>query len=243
MKQNPINKAWKKAIEFMKRSYSMYDDPEKRKFLPEPNGIYKCFETRDSEGYFMLTDTHLNFYVTKKGATSSLDGDPFDHVPYSQYAFINTQIKDITSICANYEKIFNKAAFIRGLLCGALSLLSFWLCSESYANLFWGIPCLGAGIYFIIGAYSFLRTKMYKINIGTSAGGITVIGDSGGANIPKTLTWNNPMTVVYNAEPLEYELINFIEKINLRITRLQERGEFAFDDCLEKKEAFYREHK
>ena len=237
---------WKMAMRFMIRSLPNFQNREKRKNLPQPNGIYKCFEKNEffssSVGWFMLTDTHLSFYVTKPKLEldhNSLDATHLD-VPYSQYAFVNTQIKDISSICANYWKIFNPTAFLIGLFLLLIGLV-LPIALHTYIKGFLAVLCyIGAagGLVSIIGAFSFWRSKAYKINIGTPQGGITIMGSSGGKSVPSSVLWQNSMTVVYNAKPFEYELINFIEKINLRITLLQERGEFAFEDCLSDKEVY-----
>jgi hypothetical protein len=246
--------AWERAYDFMVRSLPYFQDKEKRKNLPEPNGIYKCFIKKElfsaSEGYFMLTDTHLSFFVNKieswfdnfiSGLNKKKKKIPY--IPYSQYAFLSTQIKDITSICANYKKVVNKSACLRGGICLLLGIVLPLIFKEFAKTLIIIISIILAarGGYLIIGAFSFLRSKTYKINIGTVSGGITIMGASSEIGIHSSAIWNNPMTVVYNAEPLEYELINFIEKINHRITLLQERGTMAFEDCIEDKEVYFDE--
>ena len=143
--------------------------------------------------------------------------------------------------------MFNRSAFLRGfifLLLGIalpLVLKEFAEILIIIISIIISIVLAVRGGYLIIGAFSFLRSKTYKINIGTVSGGITIMGAFAEKGVPESAIWNNPMTVVYNAEPLEYELINFIEKINHRITLLQERGTMAFEDCIEDKEVYSNE--
>ena len=241
--------AWERAYAFMVRSLPYFNDKEKRKNLPEPNGIYKCFKKifSISEGYFMLTDTHLSFFVNKTESRfdNLLSGqnNKIPYIPYSQYAFLSTQIKDITSICANYRKVINHWALWPGLISlifGIVLLLVFKELAKTFIIII-SIILAVIGLFLFVGSLSFLRAKIYKINIGTVSGGITIMGASNGRSIPSSAILNNPMTVVYNAKPLEYELINFIEKINHRITLLQERGTMAFEDCIEDKEVYFDE--
>ena len=205
------------------------------KFDPEngerPNAIYKCFENNRSffkknrsRGYFLLTQSHLNFYVDYPERSKS-DGSG------SQYAYATTQIKDITSVCANYHKKFNLGAFILGFLLSIASAVCFLpFVSEVHGFFtFLGVVLSCAGLSCVIGSFTFARIKNYKINIGSVNGGITVMGSSAGRGVG---AWTHPMTIVYHANPLENNLIEFIEKINVRITKLQERGEYAFSDYL-----------
>lgn len=218
---------WNQVISFLQRTYPEYND--RKEDLPEANGIYRCFTKNGilekSDGYFLLTDTHLNFYI--------------EYERMQQYAFTSAQIKDITSICANYEKRFNALSFICGLLLSALGIV--------LATVFAGVltPFLtflcyasaGLGLVAMLGSFTFNTIKVYKVNIGTLQGGMTVMGSSRRI-ISSKMAWSNPMTVVYNAEPDEYNLVNFIEKVNARIALLQERGSFAFDGCLEDLEEY-----
>jgi hypothetical protein len=95
----------------------------------------------------------------------------------------------------------------------------------------------GLGLVAMLGSFTFNTIKVYKVSIGTLQGGMTVMGSSRRI-ISSKMAWSNPMTVVYNAEPDEYNLVNFIEKVNARIALLQERGSFAFDSCLEDLEEY-----
>ena len=218
---------WDLVKSFLSRSYPNYDD--KMNELPEANGIYRCFSKsgliEKSDGYFMLTDTHLNFYV--------------EYDSLRQYAFTSAQIKDITSICANYEKRFNLLGFICGLVLSALGIVLATLLAGAVAGILVFLCYVGAalGLILTVGSFTFNTVKVYKVNIGTLQGGITVMGASRPVMSTKA-AWSNPMTVVYNAKPDEYNLINFVEKINARIALLQERGSYAFDSCLEDLEEY-----
>ena len=99
---------------------------------------------------------------------------------------------------------------------------------------FIGVVLTCTGLVCIVGSFTFARIRNYKINIGSVNGGITIMGSSRGRGAG---AWTQPMTIVYNAKPLENNLIEFVEKINVRITKLQERGEYAFSDCLKEWES------
>ena len=221
------------AGRLMRRSFTKYDADKNG----TPNGIYRCFEdtaklfaANVSVGYFLLTDTHLSFYVDYPNRSE-------DDQCGNKYGFVNTQIKDITSICANYERRFNFLAIFMGIIFALVStvLMTSFPDMSTFATILCVLGC-AVGAAFIIGAFSFMRNRIYKINIGTTHGGITVMGSSH-SSIKTSAAWSNPMTVIYNARPIEYGLINFIEKVNLRITLLQERGEYAFDGYPENWEA------
>ena len=218
---------WDMVTSFQRRSYPNYD--EKMKELPEANGIYRCFSKsgllEKSDGYFMLTDTHLNFYV--------------DYDNMKQYAFTSAQIKDITSICANYEKRFNLLSFICGAALSLLGIILATLLAGAVAGIlvFLCYVAAGLGLTLTVGSFTFNTVKVYKVNIGTLQGGITVMGASRPIMSNKA-AWTNPMTVVYNAKPDEHNLVNFVEKINARIALLQERGSYAFESCLEDLEEY-----
>ena len=95
----------------------------------------------------------------------------------------------------------------------------------------------GLGLTLTVGSFTFNTVKVYKVNIGTLQGGITVMGASRPIMSNKA-AWTSPMTVVYNAKPDEHNLVNFVEKINARIALLQERGSYAFESCLEDLEEY-----
>ena len=184
--------------------------------------IYKCFSTKSlldpSDGYFELGETRLKFYIIHGG------------IIIDKYAYIDMQIKDITSICANYIKRLNVLAFIIGTLLSSVgAILKFFIPTPNWLPMPVVYVILGIGGFLLIGSVSFLRIKMYKINIGTHQGGITLMGSS--SRMKNTVAWNNPMTVVYNATPIEKGLIKFIEDINKEIEARQLFGDYAAQDC------------
>ena len=227
------DRTWSLAKSFLERSYPNYN--EKMQDLPEPNGIYRCFSKRswlsdNSDGYFLLTDTHLNFYIEHDKNLR-------------QYAFMSAQIKDITSICANYEKRFNPFVFFYGLLMSVIFLALAIIFRDTMTDI-WKACLLLMSVgsaSLMYHAFTSLAIRKYKINIGTLQGGMTVMGSSAG-QLSSRMAWNNPMTVVYNATPDEYNLFSFVEIINARIALLQERGDFAFEEKLIRDLEKYDEH-
>lgn len=231
--QKRKDRTWSLAKSFLERSYPNYS--EKMQDLPEPNGIYRCFSRRswfsdNSDGYFLLTDTHLNFYIEHNNNLR-------------QYAFMSAQIKDITSICANYEKRFNPFVFLGGLLSLGICLALVFIFRDTMASI-WQLCLLFmsfCSVLLMYNAFTSFAIRKYKINIGTLQGGMTVMGSSAG-QLSSRLAWSNPMTVVYNATPDEYNLFSFVEIINARIALLQERGDFAFEEKLIRDLEKYDEH-
>lgn len=193
------------------------------------HGIYRCFEKNNllssknsSSGVFALTDTHLNFFVVPDGEITDL--------PQSQYAFASLQLKDITGICANYEKRINWKMFFAGLFMILLPIVLLILFKTMLPFLkFLCYAFVFLGFISTILSFTALRIRVYKINIGSLNGGVTIMG-AYGKSMSSGMIWNQPMTIVYNAKPLEGELIAFVETINQSISKLQERGEYAFDN-------------
>ena len=192
----------------------------------KPVALYRCFEnnhelftSHDNAGYFLLTESHLRFFVDY----------PYANPCGSEYAFYDTQIKDITSVCANYMKKNNIAAFVRAFFMAALcgGLLYFFPNMRSLFQVAIYI-LLAVSAIVAIGAFTFLKIKHYKIHIGSVNGGFTLMGCQNRRN-KNAAAWNQPMTIVYNATICEKQLLAFIEQINARISVLQERGEYAFD--------------
>ena len=196
----------------------------------QPVALYGCFankhvifSSRDNYGFFLLTESHLRFFVDYPSI------DPCG----AEYAFFDTQIKDITSVCANYMRKNNFAALLGAFLLGALSgaLLYFFPDIHSLLRICLYL-LLGSAAVTAIGAFTFLRIKYYKIHIGGIHGGFTLMGcqNRKGTN---AAAWSQPMTIVYNATVKEEQLLAFIEQINTRISVLQERGEYAYGDVRE----------
>ena len=174
---------------------------------------YKCLRTRSlfeaTDGIFRISETRLQFFIIRNGNA------------INRYAYIDMQIKDVTSICANYLKQLNIIALIVGLLISAAGILT-----KTFLQLTGSIPIILIiiGALFFIGSFTFLRIKTYKINIGTPQGGVTLIGST--SPITSSVALNNPMTVVYNAVPFDSVLIQFVEDINRDIEFLQQFGSF-----------------
>ena len=206
---------WRKAKAFLSRSYPDYE--KKKENLPEANGIYRCFPN----GYFLLTDTHLNFYVGNQ--------DP------SHYSFVSTHIGNISSVCANMRKHTNQYLLRLGIMLTLLGavLFSFMIVFEKWFWMAVSILAFGGGIVAIVAALTFARVVTYKINFG----GITITGSSHGF-VSDRKVWDNSMTIVHNERPNDYNFIQFVEKINVRIALLKERGTYAFENCLEDLEEY-----
>ena len=187
-----------------------------------PLSVYKCFSSRGilpssvSTAYFMLTAISLNFII---------DYPLMPKESAAQYGFASIQIKDISSVCASYEKRFNFGAMIMGMLLFSLAIMTLTAANEGMAIL--GVFLIFGALALVLGSFTYLRIKQYKVCIGTPTGGMTIIGSSGKL-LGKGIVWNQPNTILYNAIPNESEFYTFIEEINWRIASLQERGEQAF---------------